>query len=117
MGRVVLVGFGAAGGRVMAWGMPRGWASGANVTSADAVNWSTVALLVPWMCIPCSVAVRLAISSCPPGPAFSLLALTSTVLKVRAASWVRNGKPAMLTFGLPDRASDDFIWLAIWSSV
>jgi hypothetical protein len=69
------------------------------------------------MCIPCSVAVRLAIWSWPPGPAVSLLALTSTVLKVRAATWVRNGMPWMVTCGLPDRASDDCIWLAIWSSV
>jgi hypothetical protein len=50
------------------------------------------------MCIPCSVAVRLGILSCPPGPAVSLLALTSTVLKVRAATWVRKGKPWMVTF-------------------
>ena len=80
-----------------------------NVTSADAVNWSTVALLVPWMCIPCRVAVRLAISSWPPGPAVSLVALTSTVLKLLAASWVRNGNPWMVTSGLPDKASDDWI--------
>jgi hypothetical protein len=45
-----------------------------------------------------------------------LLALTSTVLKVRAATWVRNGKPWMVTFGLPDRARDDCTWLAIWFS-
>src|SRR6266566_243292 len=116
MSTVALIWFGPSGASVMPCGMPPAWASAVNVTSADAVNWSTVALLVPWMCIPCSVAVRLAISSCPPGPAVSLLALTSTVLNVRPASWVRKGKPWMVTFGLPDRASDDLIWLAIWSS-
>ena len=47
----------------------------------------------------------------------SLLALTSTVRKSRAASWVRNGKPWMVTCGLPDRPRDDWIWLAIWFSV
>ena len=88
-----------------------------NVTSAEALNWSTVALLSPWMCIPCSVAVRLAISSGPAVPSVSLLALMFTVLKSRAASWVRNGNPWMVTSGLPDRPSDDWIWLAIWFSV
>ena len=116
MSTVALSWFGPAGDSVMPCGIPPAWASAVNVTRADAVNWSTVALLVPWMCIPCSVAVRLAIWSCPPGPAVSLLALTSTVLKVRAAAWVRNGKPWMVTFGLPDRASDDWTWLAIRSS-
>ena len=40
-----------------------------------------------------------------------------TVWKSRAASWVRNGKPAMFTCGLPDRSSDDWNWLANWFSV
>src|SRR5579863_1727739 len=66
------------------------------------------------MCIPCAVAVRLAISS---GPVVSLVALTLTVLKSRAASWVRNGNPGMDTCGLPDRPTEDWNWLAIAFSV
>ena len=34
------------------------------------------------------------------GPAFSVAALSWTSLNLRAASWVRNGKPSMLTVGL-----------------
>ena len=66
------------------------------------------------------MAFRLAISSAPP-PALaelmvSLLAVMSTVLKSWAISWVQNGNPWMVTCGLPDRARDDWNWLAIWFS-
>ena len=82
-----------------------------------ALNWSTVALPLPLKCMPCSVALRLWISSAPL-PALdrlmvSLLAVTVTFLKSFAASCVQNGKPWMVTSGLPDRASDDWTWLAI----
>src|SRR5580700_5004614 len=107
---------------VMPCGMPPTLASAVNVTSAEALNWSTVALLLlnPWKCRPCSVAFRLAISRAPP-PALgelivSLLAVMSTVLKSLASNWVQNGNPWMVTSGLPDRASDDWTWLAIWFS-
>src|SRR5277367_4214329 len=106
----------------MPCGMPPTLASAVNVTSAEALNWSTVALLLlnPWKCRPCSVAFRLAISSAPP-PALgllmvSLLAVMSTVLKSFAISWVQNGNPWMVTCGLPDRPRDDWTWLAIWFS-
>src|SRR5579863_939897 len=107
---------------VIPCGMPPTLASAVNVTSAEALNWSTVALLLlnPWKCRPCSVAFRLLISSAPP-PALgelivSLLADMSTVLKSLASSWVQNGNPWMLTLGLPDRFRDDWTWLAIWFS-
>src|ERR1700728_1964132 len=60
------------------------------------------------------VAVSLEISS---GPAVSSVPLISTVLKSRAASWVRNGIHWMDTLGLPDRSRFDLIWLAIAFSV
>ena len=62
---VALIWFGPSADSVMPCGMPPAFPSAVNVTSAEALNWSIVALLSPWMCIPCSVAVRLAISSCP----------------------------------------------------
>ena len=46
----------------------------------------------------------------------SSLAVMSTVLKSRAINWVQNGNPWMVTCGLPDRARDDWTWLAIWFS-
>src|SRR6516225_2673993 len=73
------------------------------------------------MCIPFRVAFKLAILS-KPEPALltlivSLVAVTVTVLKSRAISWVQNGNPWMVTSGLPDRPKDDWTWLAIWFSV
>src|ERR1700689_639964 len=107
---------------VMPCGMPPTLASAVNVISAEALNSSTVAvvLLNPWKCNPSTVAFKLAISSAPP-PALaelivSLLAVMSTVLKSFASSWVQNGNPWMLTCGLPDRSRDDWTWLAIWFS-
>src|ERR1700722_3498681 len=106
----------------MPCGMPPTLASAVNVTSAEALNWSTVALLLlnPWKCRPCSVALRLAISRAPL-PALgelivSLRAEMLTVMKSLASSWVQNGNPWMLTVGLPDRFRDDWTWLAIWFS-
>src|ERR1700722_5395991 len=101
----------------MPCGTPPTFSSAVKLTSAVALNWSTVALPLPLKCIPCSVALRLAISSAP-FPALarlmvSLLAVTVTVLKSLAISCVQNGKPWMVTSGLPDRASDDWTWLAI----
>src|ERR1700730_12682985 len=116
-----LIWFGPSADSVMPCGMPPTLPSAVKVISAEALNWSIVALLSPWMCIPCSVAVRLAISSSPDPTLValmvSLLALTSTVRKSRAARWVRNGNPWMVTLGLPDRPRDDWTWLAIWFSV
>ena len=71
--------------------------SAVNVISAEASNWSIVALSRPWMCIPRSVAVRLATLSSPePAPSavmVSSLAFTSMVRKSRAASGSGTGTP------------------------
>src|SRR3984957_12334866 len=50
------------------------------------------------------------------GPAGTLLAEMSTLLKSLAASWVRNGKPSIVTDGLTG-SPFDWNWLAMSFSV
>src|SRR5262249_49502934 len=60
MSTLALILSGPSAASVMPCGTPPAWARAVNVTSAEALKSSTVALLSPWMCMPCSVAVRLA---------------------------------------------------------
>src|ERR1700728_4705240 len=65
------------------------------------------------MCRPLIVAFTLVIVT---GPAGTLLAEMSTLLKSLAASWVRNGKPSIVTDGLTG-SPFDWNWLAMSFSV
>jgi len=62
------------------------------------------------------VAVRLAILELPAGARGLVAGVDVDLVEVLGRQLVRNGKPWMVTCGLPDRASDDWNWLAIWSS-
>ncbi len=73
----------------------------------------TVPLLKPELSL-MSLMVAL-MSSIVTGPAFSPVAVMWTSLKLRAASWVRNGKPWIDTSGLVLKPCF-WIWVANWLS-
>src|ERR1700729_2648848 len=91
--------------------MPSPCSRDANVMSAVPLIWSTVAPLKDELrCTPVALALTLLMSNLPAGTLLALMSITPTSC---AATWVRNGKPSMLTDGFADIPDDDSILLAI----
>src|SRR6185437_1653127 len=82
-----------------------------NVTSAVPEMWSIVALLkLELRCTPVAVALTLEMSILPAGMSLALMSIRPTSCE---STWVRNGKPSIVTAGLLRRLSDDWILPAI----